>query len=88
MSADASVRCGIAGCKLPRLMGQAVCVEHKSKPLTFKEGIAAGPRFAAASETAVPPICVACGLLGDVDLATRLGRCCWSSWRFSMERKS
>lgn len=86
-----SARCAFVGCKLPRLMGQVWCVEHKPKPLTFKEGIAAGPKFEAArddSDEKGTLGCPACDEVAVFDKRTGLCRKCWRAWRFSTERKS
>ena len=86
----APARCGIAGCKLPPMVGQVVCIEHKRKPLTLKQSIAAGPKF----ESTWPGNGVMCSACGDgekdpgnVDATTGLGIRCWRAWRFSMEPK-
>lgn len=84
VSADDVARCGVAGCQLPRLMGQVVCIEHKPKPLTFRESVAAGgPRF-----QGEPGACVTCVAASEVDKSTGLCVDCFRPWRFGAGRKS
>lgn len=80
-----SARCAFAGCKLPRLMGQVWCVEHKPKPLTFKESVASGRKFEVVKANAV---CPACQELADFDKGTGLCLLCWRVYRFSTLRQT
>lgn len=91
-AADDVARCGVVNCKLPRMMGQVLCIEHRPKPLTLREAIANGPKFLLPDQEwggGPPPCCATCRTnQGELDGVTGLCIGCWRAWRFSMGSKS
>jgi hypothetical protein len=79
-------RCAVNDCRLPRQLGEFLCIEHKPKPPSLRESIASGPKYKDTDGNAICSVC--CQPDTGVDATTGLCLGCWRAWRFSMGAKS